>query len=274
MIKKSICGNAIKKGGGRCKKKHYFIFVLCLLLFIVTPCFGWVYTVKRGDTLFNLARRFGVSAEAIRRSSGLRSSALRIGQRLNIPSGRAQAAQTRGWTYTVKRGDSLYSISRRVGVSVGALRRANGLRSNALRIGQRLTIPAGGGAAAAVPAAQTTRAGIDVYTLARIIHAEAEAEPYLGKVAVGAVILNRIQHPSFPNTLAGVIYQPHAFESVTNGWYTRPPGQESINAARACLSGWDPSGGAIYFFNPAKTNNAFIWSKQTIKRIGKHLFAK
>lgn len=114
----------------------------------------------------------------------------------------------------------------------------------------------------------------DIELLARIIRAEAEAEPYTGQVAVGAVILNRIQDPNFPNTLAGVIYEPRAFESVSNGMVNRPPTESARKAANAALSGWDPSGGALFFFNPAKVGaKSYVWTRKIIQRIGKHVFA-
>jgi len=114
----------------------------------------------------------------------------------------------------------------------------------------------------------------DVELLARVIRAEAEAEPYTGQVAVGAVILNRVQDPDFPNTLAGVIYEPRAFESVSNGMVNRPPTESARKAANAALSGWDPSGGALFFFNPAKVGaKSYVWTRKIIQRIGKHVFA-
>ena len=175
------------------------------------------------------------------------------------------------WTYTVKRGDTLYSIARRVGVTVGTLRSWNGLWTDYLRVGQRLTIPT---QQTASPArAGGSRAGVDRYMLARLIHAEAEAEPYIGKVAVGAVVLNRIENPKFPNTLAGVMYQPLAFESVANGRVYTNPNRDSIRAAGDAINGWDPTGGCLFFFNPAKTSNRFIWSRRIITRIGKHVFS-
>lgn len=114
----------------------------------------------------------------------------------------------------------------------------------------------------------------DLYMLARAIHGEARGEPYIGKVAVGAVILNRTRDPRFPRTVAGVIYQPGAFTAVTDGQINLAPDDSSLKAARDALNGWDPSGGAIYYYNPAKTTNRWIWSRPVIKVIGKHYFAK
>lgn len=119
-----------------------------------------------------------------------------------------------------------------------------------------------------VPAATES----NVYLLARIISAEARGESYEGQVAVGAVVLNRIEHPSFPDTLAGVIYQKGAFTAVTDGQFNQPISDSAYNAARDALNGWDPSGGAIYYYNPAKTNDKFIHSRPVIKTIGKHRF--
>ncbi len=114
----------------------------------------------------------------------------------------------------------------------------------------------------------------DTELLARVIRAEAEAEPYTGQVAVAAVILNRVQSPKFPNTLAGVIYQPRAFESVSNGMVNRTPTESSRKAANAALGGWDPSGGALFFFNPAKVGaKSYVWTRKIIQKIGKHVFA-
>ncbi len=112
--------------------------------------------------------------------------------------------------------------------------------------------------------------------IARAINGEARGEPYIGQVAVGAVIMNRTRHPSFPKTVAGVIYQPGAFTAVSDGQINTPLSQNSsaLKAAKDCMNGWDPSDGAIYYYNPAKTTNKWIWSRQVIKVIGKHRFAK
>lgn len=110
--------------------------------------------------------------------------------------------------------------------------------------------------------------------LSKIIHAEAKGEPYLGKVAVGAVIINRTKSPSFPNTIAGVVYQPQAFEPVANGTINQPAGEDAKRAAREALAGSDPTGGCIYFYNPATAKSKWIWSRPIVKKIGKHNFAK
>jgi N-acetylmuramoyl-L-alanine amidase len=88
------------------------------------------------------------------------------------------------------------------------------------------------------------------------------------------VVLNKVRHPSFPNSIAGVIYQPGAFESVANGQINLLPTVSAINAARDALNGWNPTGGAIYFFNPAKTTNKWIWSRPIVAVIGNHVFAR
>ena len=112
----------------------------------------------------------------------------------------------------------------------------------------------------------------DLHLLARLISAEARGEPYIGQVAVGAVVLNRVRHPSFPNSIAGVIYQPGAFSCLYDGQFDQPVAESAYRAAQDCLNGWDPSGGAIYYFNPATATSAWIWSRPLITVIGKHRF--
>lgn len=114
----------------------------------------------------------------------------------------------------------------------------------------------------------------NLHLLAQLVCGEARAEPYEGKVAVAAVILNRTQDERFPDSVAGVVYETHAFESVANGEIYRGTTEECYKAARAALGGWDPSNGSVFFFAPAKTNNAFIWSRPQVRTIGQHIFAK
>ena len=114
----------------------------------------------------------------------------------------------------------------------------------------------------------------DLQLMARAINGEARGEPYEGQVAVGAVILNRVKSSKFPNTIAGVIYQSGAFTAVADGQINVAISEEStvIKAAQDAMNGWDPTGGAIYYFNPATATNKWIWSRPLIKTIGKHRF--
>ncbi len=112
------------------------------------------------------------------------------------------------------------------------------------------------------------------YLLARLIYAEARGEPYKGKVAVGAVALNRVRSSQFPNTLSGVVYQKNAFECVTNGSINNTPNSECIRAAREALNGWDPTGGCLYFYNAATVSrNSWIHTRTVRTVIGRHSFA-
>jgi N-acetylmuramoyl-L-alanine amidase len=110
--------------------------------------------------------------------------------------------------------------------------------------------------------------------LARVINGEARGEPFTGQVAVGAVVLNRVEHPSFPNTIAGVVYQPLAFTAVADGQINAEMYESCYRAADMALSGVDPTGGAIYYYNPQTATSEWIFSRPTITTIGKHVFAK
>lgn len=113
----------------------------------------------------------------------------------------------------------------------------------------------------------------DLYLLAKCIHAEARGESYVGKVAVGAVILNRVASPDFPDTIYGVIYQPWAFTAVHDGQINLEPEAASYQAATDALNGWDPSYGSLYYYNPQTASSSWIFSRQTVVTIGKHVFA-
>lgn len=127
-----------------------------------------------------------------------------------------------------------------------------------------------------VTKAATNRNVSDVQLLARAINGEARGESYEGQVAVGAVILNRVKSPNFPNSIAGVIYQPGAFTAVDDGQINEPiaEGSTVLKAAQDALNGWDPTNGAIYYFNPNTATSDWIWSRPLIKTIGKHRFCK
>lgn len=113
----------------------------------------------------------------------------------------------------------------------------------------------------------------DLYLLAKAIYAEARGESYTGQVAVGAVILNRVKSPSFPNTISGVVYQPYAFTAVIDGQINLAPNETAKRAARDAMNGWDPSCGALYYYNPAIATSSWIFSRTTVTTIGNHVFA-
>ena len=112
----------------------------------------------------------------------------------------------------------------------------------------------------------------DIYLLAKVIAAEARGESYTGQVAVGAVILNRVEHSSFPDSISGVVYQAGAFSCVTDSNWKVEPTDTAKKAARDAINGWDPTGGAIYYYNPAKTSNKWIRTRPVIVTIGSHVF--
>ncbi len=159
--------------------------------------------------------------------------------------------------------DGIYGS--RTAAAVRSYQRARGLKVDGICGPETL-----GALGISVKPASSTENNVNL--LARLISAEARGEPYVGQVAVGAVVLNRVEHPSFPNTISGVIYQAGAFTCVTDGQFQQPVAESAYRAARDALNGWDPSGGAIYYFNPATATSKWIWSRPLILTIGKHRF--
>ena len=130
------------------------------------------------------------------------------------------------------------------------------------------TLSSGSGSAAAASYNES-----ESYILARLVHGEARGEPYLGKVAVAAVVLNRVKSSYFPNTISGVIYQAGAFDCVADGQINLSPDADSLRAARDAMNGWDPTGGCLYYYNPATATSAWIWTREVRLAIGAHNFA-
>lgn len=237
------------------------------------------YVVKSGDSLFLIGKRFNTTAENLKSINGLKSTYIYSGQVLKVPS--------TGSAYVVKKGDTLFLLAKRYGTTVNSIKAANGLTSNNLYVGQKLTIKGTGSNAApasttASRAATTTASRSsgsysrsEVLLLARLINGEARGESYTGQVAVGAVVLNRVDSPLFPNTLSGVIYQKNEFSVVNDGQINMTPSTTSVKAAEDAINGWDPTNGAIYYWNPVKApNNKFLNSRPIVARIGNHVFAK
>lgn len=174
----------------------------------------------------------------------------------------------KNWGYYVGSVDGIYG-SRTV-AAVKSFQRKNGLTADG--IAGPSTLAAMGISSGGSSNTGTNSANIEL--LARAIHGEARGEPYTGMVAVGAVILNRVDSPNFPSTIAGVVYQKGAFDAVSDGQINLTPNEQSYNAARDAMNGWDPSGGAIYYFNPVTATNKWIWSRPMTITIGKHRFCK
>lgn len=238
------------------------------LLVVVKPLpalAGTLYTVRPGDTLFRIGLANGLSPSVIMQDNKLKTTTIYPGQKLWL-------RKASGFTYRVRPGDTLYLLARRFGTTIDALRRANRLWSNRIYPGQSLWIPARTQTATARSASPAWTA-TDLYLLARLVYAEARGEPYIGQVAVAAVALNRLKHPLFPKTLAGVIYQPGAFTAVSDGQINLTPDADALRAARQALAGWDPTGGALYYWNPGRSTNKWVWTRPIIARYGNHVFA-
>lgn len=173
------------------------------------------------------------------------------------------------WKYLIGKVDGIYGPE-----TYRAVRRfqaKNGLRVDGI-VGPETAAALGITLSSTPVSAQGVNRQGDEYLLARCIHGEARGEPYVGKVAVGAVVLNRVRDPRFPNTIAGVIYQPLAFTAVADGQINLTPDKDSIRAARDALNGWDPTYGCLYYWNPATATSKWIWSRKVTLKIGKHWF--
>ena len=156
--------------------------------------------------------------------------------------------------------------------AVKDFQRKNGLTVDGIA-GQK-TLAAMGITSTGNSSTSTSSNSNNVNLLAHLIYGEARGEPYTGQVAVGAVIMNRVKSSSFPNSIAGVIYQSGAFDAVSDGQINMTPDSTAIKAAQDALNGWDPSYGAIYYFNPNTATNKWIWSRPMTVTIGKHRFCK
>ncbi len=220
--------------------------------------------MRKGRLILSLAAVFAVnialilsfqSAEAALYQQGSSGEEVRVIQ-----------TKLKRWGYLSGQVDGIYGSE--TTEAVRYFQRENGLKVDGIVGPQTLKalgMQSGGSAHAS---AQSN----SVDLLARVISAEARGEPYSGQVAVGAVILNRVSHPSFPNTIAGVVYQKGAFTCMVDGQFNEPVADSAYQAAREALNGADPSGGAIYYFNPSTATSAWIWSRPLIKVIGRHRF--
>ncbi len=217
--------------------------------------------MKRRELTAALAALFLVSILLISLSQQAEAVAYKQGSSGSVVTKIQQTLKSAGfYTYTV---DGIYGS--RTTAAVKKYQKAKGLTVDGICGAQ--TLAAMGIRVPDASADRNTRA-----LLARLISAEARGEPYVGQVAVGAVVLNRVKHPSFPNTIPGVIYQSGAFSCIADGQFDQPVADSAYRAANDALNGWDPTGGAIYYFNPSTATSAWIWSRPLILTIGKHRF--
>ncbi|CAM3771526.1 cell wall hydrolase [Mesobacillus zeae] len=169
-------------------------------------------------------------------------------------------------TYSVKKGDTYWTLASKFGVSVNELKKANRAQSNSLKIGQTLSVP------------NSSVSNVDKDLMARLVRAEAESEPYAGKVAVATVILNRVASPQFPNSVRGVVYENvkghYAFSPVKNGRINRPADAASKRAVNEALAYSGQGKGSLYFYNPRTASSSWVFSRQTTVTIGNHRFAR
>lgn len=253
-------------------------FVLMGLFIAPNTSYSATHTVSPGESLYNISYDYGVALNSLMEANGIQGSLIYPGQQLYVPE-KSSGSRT---PYIVKTGDTLYSIGMQLGVDYEEVMSANGLYDSTIYPGMLLTVPAVTSGSLEGKSLSVSRGGYfnrpsadEINLLARLITAEADGEPYEGKVAVGAVVLNRIDSDAFPNSIKDVIYQygdgTYQFEPVQNGEVNKPASNESLNAAKDALNGWDPTNGSIYFFaNYVKSS--WLWSRPLSTIIGNHVF--
>lgn len=241
-----------------------------------------IYTAVSGDSLYKISRVFHTTVDTLMNDNDLKNYSLNIGQKLKVP----------GDTYTVQRGDTLFLIAQKYKLPLAELQRANNIYTDKLDVGQLLAVPSispaytpspipapaptPAPAPAPTPAPAASYSAEDLDLLARLIMAETQSEPYDAKVAVGAVVMNRVESGLFTDTVRGVIYQKYGeyyqFTPVANGWIDRPANADCINAAKDALNGVDPTNGALWYYDDSTTNQ-FMLAKKVSVKIGHMVFA-
>lgn len=181
------------------------------------------------------------------------------------------------WGYYKGAVDGIYGPATKAAVKY--FQSKNGLKADGIAGNQTLAalgVSTGGtsGGASSGSSSGSSYSNTDVNLLARLIYGEARGESYTGQVAVGAVVMNRVKSSSFPNTISGVIYQPYAFTAVADGQINLSPDSTAIKAAKQAMNGYDPTYGAIYYYNPSIATSTWIFSRKTTITIGNHVFAK
>lgn len=234
--------NKIK--GDKFLKKRIFVLSMCFFLAFVSLC-----TVVLVESVY------------ITNNIEIADAALTMAQVKTVQT------KLKRWGYYAGAVDGIYGPKTKAAVI--SFQKKNGLTADGI-VGVKTAAALG---MSLTKTDNSSTSSNDLYLLAKCVYAEARGESYTGQVAVAAVILNRVKSASFPNTIAGVIYQPYAFTAVSDGQINLEPNQTAYNAARDALNGWDPTYGAIYYYNPSTATSKWIYSRKTTVTIGKHVFA-
>ena len=217
--------------------KKKICFILLIIIFITTTALTVFATSRRG-------------------SSG--SEVRKIQEKL------------KRWGYYSGSVDGIYGSGTESAVK--KFQKANGLKADG--IAGKATLNAMGISSSNSSSSSGGNNSNDLNLLSRVVYSEARGEPYVGQVAVAAIVLNRVSHSSFPNSVAGVVYQSGAFDAVSDGQINLTPDSTARKAAQDAINGWDPTYGCIYYFNPSTATNKWIWSRPLTVTIGKHRFCK
>ncbi|RCW51556.1 cell wall hydrolase [Halanaerobium sp. MA284_MarDTE_T2] len=277
--------------------------------------FKLVYVVQDGDTLSEIAEDFSMSVKKLKTSNNIESdTVIKVGDELIIPEIKEKngnweykifsdikspeeklSFQTNSHfavrvdpgfklpdvnipadkliDYYVSRGDTLYDLARDFNTSIGVIMALNDLQQSSLRIGQKIKLPVHNLTPHQILGKTVSKQELNL--LARAIYGEARGEPFIGQIAVGAVIINRVLSSQFPNTFAEVIYQNGQFSCVSDGQINLRPNNTAFRAAREAINGKDPTKGALYFYNPkTAANKSWFKSRRVIVDIGEHVFTK
>jgi len=253
--------------------KQAGVFVAGVLLSLTlysTTAFAADYTILQNDSLYKIGILFNTPVSTLMSNNHLNSDLIYPGQVLDIPAN----------IYTIKNGDSLYLIAKNYGIPLAELRKANNKWDDLILTGQQLLLPAVK-SSSDMKESSTSSKTVIPYTqeefdlLARLITAEANGESYDAMVAVGAVVVNRVQSTEWPSSISSVINQVsggyYQFTPVKNGYINNPSTDDAIRATWAALYGSDPSNGAMFYFDDSSTNQ-WLWSKTIAARIGSMVF--
>ena len=244
MVKNNILGKSNKKVSVRSRKGK---IILIILLILITISGIFIFSFENSEV--EALSKYGSRGEEVKQIQ----------------------TKLKRWGYYNGNVDGIYGSQTQEAVRY--FQRKNGLSVDGIA-GPKTLEAMGIYSSSSNNSSSSTTNSNDVNLLARIIYGEARGEPYTGQVAVGAVVLNRVKSSSFPNTISGVIYQSGAFDAVKDGQINLSPDSTAKKAAQDALNGWDPSNGAIYYFNPATATNKWIWSRPMTVTIGKHRFCK